>query len=425
MKTHGASPYIACHDCDAVFTAPDLREGEKVVCPQCGANLFKRRRNPLQRATALVAASAILFVLANLFPFLTLRSDYRESFMVLSQSVSGLENADYPSLASAVGVFIIAAPVLTIGGLLYLLLPLLWGRRLPGALRLCWLVNEARQWNMLEVYLVGVLVSLLKLGSLATLTLGLSFWAYVALILCLTAALASIDQRELWTRLHTIGDQAPVTGVAIAVGQSTQAYPTAAENGLAQCHVCALVEPVANGECARCGASLHLRKENSIQRTWALTLAAVLLYLPANLLPVLRVQSSVKGDQQSTILSGVIQFWQEGDYPVAAIIFTASIMIPVLKMLSIAWLCLAAADGRSPAPSTRLYRITEFIGRWSMVDVFVVAILVGVVQLGSVMQIEPGPGVLAFAGVVILTMLAAVCFDPRLIWDAARRRASS
>jgi paraquat-inducible protein A len=424
MKTHGASPYIACHDCDAVFTAPDLEEGEKVLCPRCGANLFTRRRNPLQRATALVGASAILFVLANLFPFLTLRSDYRESFMLLSQSVSGLEQADYPSLASAVGVFIIAAPVLTIGGLLYLLLPLLWDRRLPGALMLCRIVNEARQWNMLEVYLVGVLVSLLKLGSLATLTLGLSFWAYVGLILCLTAALASIDQRELWMRLHAFGNPAPVAGLLTGVGQNSREFPTAAENGLAQCHVCALVEPVANRHCSRCGESLHLRKENSLQRTWALTVAAVLLYLPANLLPVLKVQSSVKGDQQSTILSGVIQFWQEGDYPVATIIFTASIMIPVLKVLSITWLCVAAANGRSPVGSTRLYRVTEFIGRWSMVDVFVVAILVGVVQLGSVMQIEPGPGVLAFAGVVILTMLAAVCFDPRLIWDAAKRRAS-
>ncbi len=193
-------------------------------------------------------------------------------------------------------------------------------------------------------------------------------------------------------------------------------------SGLAQCHSCGLVEPVALGRCRRCDASLHLRKPNSLQRTWAFTIAAVLLYFPANLLPVLQVLSAVKGDQKSTIISGVIQFWQEGDYPVALIIFTASVMIPMLKILAIVWLCLATSHGRHPVGTTRLYRVTEFIGRWSMVDVFVVAILVGVVQLGSVMSIHPGAGAVAFAGVVILTMLAAMSFDPRLIWDAAARK---
>lgn len=199
---------------------------------------------------------------------------------------------------------------------------------------------------------------------------------------------------------------------------------TAAGQGLALCHSCGRVEPVQLANCARCGASLHLRKRDSLQYTWALTIAATLLYFPANMLPVLEVLSAVKGDQKSTIITGVIQFWQDGDYPVAIIIFTASIMIPVLKIMAIVWLCLAARHGRRPVSTTKLYRITEFIGRWSMVDVFVVAILVGVVQLGAVMSIHPGAGAVAFAGVVILTMLAATSFDPRLIWDAAARKGS-
>jgi paraquat-inducible protein A len=156
-----------------------------------------------------------------------------------------------------------------------------------------------------------------------------------------------------------------------------------------------------------------------LERTVAFTLGAGLLYFPANLLPVLRIESSIKGEQVNTILSGVIQFWHDGDYPVALIIFTASVVIPLIKVLAIIALCFAVRSGRSPASMTRLYRMTEFIGRWSMVDVFVVAILVGVVQLGSVLRIEPGGGAFAFAGVVVLTMLAAHSFDPRLIWDAA------
>jgi paraquat-inducible protein A len=194
---------------------------------------------------------------------------------------------------------------------------------------------------------------------------------------------------------------------------------SAAARGLARCHSCGRVEPVATEHCPRCHAPLHLRKPESLQRTIALTIGALILYLPANFLPVLHVESTLKGAQQNTILGGVVQFWQNGDYLVALIIFIASVMIPILKVLAIAALCWGARSGRVPRAMTRLYRVTDYIGRWSMVDVFVVAILVGVVQLGGVMTINAGEGALAFAGVVVLTMLAAHAFDPRLIWDAA------
>ena len=197
---------------------------------------------------------------------------------------------------------------------------------------------------------------------------------------------------------------------------------SAAAQGLAKCHVCGLASPVEEARCGRCRSSLHLRQRESLQRTWAFTIASVLLYFPANLLPILRVESFA-GAQSSTIMSGVIQFWQEEDYPVAIIIFVASVMIPILKIIAIVWLCLAARIGRRPRGMTRLYRVTEFVGRWSMVDVFVVAILVGVVQLGTTISIHPGPGAVSFAAVVVLTMCAAMSFDPRLLWDAAAARA--
>jgi paraquat-inducible protein A len=195
---------------------------------------------------------------------------------------------------------------------------------------------------------------------------------------------------------------------------------SAAREGFALCHACGLVAPVDHHRCPRCTARLHLRNRESLQRTIALTLGALILYFPANLLPILRVESFL-GTQENTIVGGVIEFWREGDYPVAIIIFVASVVIPVLKLLSIGVLCYAAASGRWPSPMTRLYRVTEFIGRWSMVDVFVVAILVGLVQLGSTISIHPGAAAVSFAAVVILTMLAANTFDPRLIWDAAAR----
>lgn len=193
---------LACHDCDALFSSPVMKERERVICPRCGANLFVNRPDSLQRASAYVLASAILFFAANIFPFLTLKQEYRSNQMVLVQSVTGLVQQGYSYLAVAVAVFTLIAPTLLILGLLYLLLPLMRHRRLPGAIALCRVISSARRWQMLDVYLLGVLVSLLKLGKLATLTLGTSFWAFAALIVCLSLSLAAIDLRELWARLE-------------------------------------------------------------------------------------------------------------------------------------------------------------------------------------------------------------------------------
>ncbi len=198
-------------------------------------------------------------------------------------------------------------------------------------------------------------------------------------------------------------------------------YPagSAAASGLAACHGCGKIQPVASEFCSRCDAALHLRKPHSVQRTWALTLAAALLYLPANLLPMMR-SDGIGGGVDKTIIGGVILFWQHHAYPIAIVIFVASVIIPIVKLAAMVVLCLNTQVCRRPRAMTRLYRMTELVGRWSMVDVFVVAVLVAVVQLGNLMSIDPGPAAVAFAGVVILTMLAAMSFDPRLLWDAAR-----
>jgi len=147
-------------------------------------------------------------------------------------------------------------------------------------------------------------------------------------------------------------------------------------------------------------------------------LAAAALYIPANILPIMTVVEL--GDvTENTIVGGMMSFWKSGAYPIAIVIFTASILIPLLKMVSLTWLCLAASGKLHPSPGMlgKLYWFTELLGRWSMVDIFVVGILVALVQLGNYMTITPGPGALAFAGVVVITMFAAMSFDPRLLWD--------
>lgn len=202
-------------------------------------------------------------------------------------------------------------------------------------------------------------------------------------------------------------------------------FPRGSNQGLAGCHVCEKVAPVSMVHCPRCGSHLHLRKRHSLSRTMALVIAAAAMYLPANLLPIMSIRE-LGVLTESTIIEGLMQFWAAGSYPIALVIFSASILIPVLKIFSLLWLC-AAAKGIVPHSSKvlgKVYWITELLGRWSMVDIFVVAILVTMVQLGNYMSVTPGPGALAFAGVVILTMFAAMSFDPKLLWDQLEREAS-
>jgi paraquat-inducible protein A len=195
-------------------------------------------------------------------------------------------------------------------------------------------------------------------------------------------------------------------------------FPKAADRGLAGCHTCGRVSPVALGRCPRCGSRLHLRKPASIEGTIALMAAAAALYIPSHLLPIMTVME-LGAVTHNTIIGGMLTFWRSGAYPIAIVIFTASILIPFLKIAALSWLC-AAATGKvhpSPAALGRIYWFTELLGRWSMIDIFVVGIMVSVVQLGNYMTVTPGPGALAFAGVVVLTMFAAMRFEPRLLWD--------
>jgi len=197
---------------------------------------------------------------------------------------------------------------------------------------------------------------------------------------------------------------------------------TAAQLGMRSCRACRQVSRAANGahdlRCPRCGAALHLRRPDSVSRSWAFLIAAMILYIPANMLPMMKT-SSLFGSQSDTIMSGVVYFWTSGSWYLALIIFFASIVVPMLKMIALAVL-LVSVQRRSrwqQEQRARLYRLVETVGRWSMLDIYVVAVIVALVQLKALATIQPGPGAAAFGAVVVLTMFAAMAFDPRLIWD--------
>ena len=202
----------------------------------------------------------------------------------------------------------------------------------------------------------------------------------------------------------------------------TRQRVSAASQGLIACHTCGLLsrQPARGGTllCPRCGSHLHVRKPGGTGRSWALLIAAYLLFIPANVLPIMAT-GSLFGSQRDTILTGVVYLWTTGAWSLAALVFFASIIVPLGKLLILTYLLIAVErqSVRRRRLRARLYRLLEFIGRWSMLDIYVVTLLSALVQLQSLANITPMPGAMAFGGVVVLTMLAAMAFDPRLIWD--------
>ena len=196
---------------------------------------------------------------------------------------------------------------------------------------------------------------------------------------------------------------------------------SAKAHGVAGCHTCGQavhMRKQAQVECPRCGAEVHYRKHDSINRSWAFLIAAFIMYIPANTEPMMQT-TSLGNTSSDTILEGVIYFLSHGEWPLALVIFAASVMLPLLKIIAIAYILILTqrASGKHKIERTQLYRLAETLGKWSMLDIFVVGLMAGLVQLGSLTTIAPGPACIAFAGVVILTMFAEMSLDPKLIWD--------
>jgi paraquat-inducible protein A len=399
---------IACHDCGLLHHLRGLPANGKASCTRCGAVLCRRKPDSIEHALTLTLAALILFVVANSFPFLTFKLEGRATTSTLITGVVQLYRDGMWPLAALVFGATILVPLAKLLATVYVLLPLRLGHPLPGLAPALRAIEVMQPWAMMEVFLLGVIVAYVKLSELATLELGVALFAFVALILTMIAADVALNPREVW---ELLGRQASTT------------HLTNEDSGsLASCHACDQVcrlTPGRHAHCPRCGAVLHRRKPHSLARTWALIIAACILYIPANVLPVMTVTSFGKGEPD-TILSGVKTLIAAGMWPVAILVFFASITVPVLKIVAMVFLLISVQRGSAwrRRDRTVLYRVVEGVGRWSMVDIFMISILVALVNLGAIASILPGPGAIAFAAVVILTMIAAMTFDPRLIWDA-------
>jgi paraquat-inducible protein A len=388
-----------------------LPEGGAARCSRCGAQLYRQRRDSIEHSLLLTLAALILFVIANSFPFLTFELEGNADTSTLLSGVASLYAQGMWPLALLVLLTATLVPLVWLLSMAYVLMPL-WLGRLPWRVAHVFRIAELlRPWAMMEVYLLGVIVAYVKLSDLARLELGIALFAFVGLIVLVIAAEAALEPHEIWQRL---GPQASARLLGRLRGRP-----------LVSCHDCdqlVLMVPLparAAAHCPRCGAGIHRRKPNSIARTWALVVSAAILYVPANLLPVMTIIHFGRGEP-NTILSGVKELIQAGMWPVALLVFFASITVPVLKLIGLVFMLITVQRRSRWRLCDRgvIYRVIEQVGRWSMVDIFMISILVALVNLGTLATIEPGVGAICFAAVVIITMTASMSFDPRLIWDA-------
>jgi paraquat-inducible protein A len=401
-----------CPGCGLFQTVPALAPGTSAHCPRCPTIL---RRVSSHRAEHLIALAIAALTLLIVMCSTQLMSVEKAGIAHVAGLFSGPEELVHRNMAelAAVVIFVtVVAPFARLLGTVYVLIRARERRPPRHVRRIFALAEQMRPWSMIDVFVFGVFVAYTKLGDLVTIGILNGLYALLLLTFVLVWMDSALDREAVWETLDRHEDPEPP--------RSGQAHPVG-------CHTCGLVNfPEGHDErCPRCGSRLHVRKPESIARTWALIIAAAILYIPANYFPVLTVMQLGAG-MPSTIIGGVEELLRSRMYPLAALVFFASIAVPVLKLFGLGFMLVAAQTGlvRGLRDRTMLYHVVRFIGRWSMIDIFMESLLGALVIFGSVITIEPGIGALAFCGVVILTMFAAETFDPRVMWDAAALRAA-
>ena len=394
--------FVECRNCGLLQLQPPVERRDIVYCSRCKTQLEHRAGKSLDATLACSAAIILLLIPAWTAPFLTASAlgASRTSFLPMSISVVWRDGS--PLLALIVCLFVLTFPLLRFGALTTVLLALRLGRRpmwLTPAFRIC---NALQVWAMLDVFLLGLMVAYIRLRTSLFVSLGAGAVCFILAGLLSLVARATLDKAQVW-RL-------------IGPDRNSILAPTM------MCPVCELVIARSGKPqmCPRCQAIVTARKKNPYSRSIALLLAAGLMYLPANIYPIATIPIDITPTSY-TVLGGVVDLVKSHLIGLAALVFTASFTIPLLKMLGLAW-CASSAmcnSCRFLVGKTRVFRIVEEIGRWSMVDPLTIACFVPVLQFNALIDGHAEPAVVPFAAVVILTTLAVQLFDPRKMWDAA------
>jgi paraquat-inducible protein A len=381
---------------------PVLGRKQTAMCRRCDSTLAGPATGRVESPLAMAGGALLLLLAAIAWPLMTVSSLGAARQSWLHTCVSALWDQGFFSLASLVATFTVALPCVYLLMLIWVLLALRFDFGGPLGSLFRW-VQHLRPWMMIEVYLVGCFVAYSRIKVVATIEIGVGGWCLLGASLLFLLTLTQLDARTVWESL-------PVDA-AIGKGNETIA-----------CTVCDLIvtDAADGGHCPRCAATLHVRKPDAIRRTTALVITGFLLYVPANVIPVLTTVRLGRSDE-NTILSGVLELVHNDLWPLAIIVFSASIILPLLKLCGLSWMLIAThlRSRRLLVGRTRFYRMIDLVGRWSNIDVFAVSVLIAALRFGALTEVHAGTGLVAFAAVVIITMVATSVFDTRLMWDAA------
>ena len=394
---------LDCHGCGLAQTVPRLRPGQSAYCVRCRHPLARVSRFPFSLPPALGLASLILIALVYTQLFMQVEMPGMFVRLTLPEMVRVLLAQDFGVLAEVMLALTFGIPLLFCLTCLYVYCGLLWRRQLPAMLWVTRVLVRLRYWMMVDVFFISTLVAEVKLGTVAVTEYGPAFWLMFALSVLLLRMAQSIPEHWVYFQIQQLRGREPAKLLRTA--------------NTVNCSKCLFHQPAARSRCSVCGSALYRRRPESMSTSLAFLLTALILYLPANLMPIM-ISSNLFVTEINTILDGIAYMWRQGDRLVAVIIFSASVAVPVLKILALMVL-LYSAKVRPLLAHTHLallYRITESIGRWSMIDIFVIIILMSTFRT-HVARVVPGPAAIYFCLVVILTMLAAIYFDPRLLWD--------
>ncbi|MFL5284805.1 MAG: paraquat-inducible protein A [Rhodopila sp.] len=413
-----------CPGCGLFQTVPALAAEMHAECERCGTVLRRTRREPTSHSLALTLAALVLFVILWTTMLMKVSSSgiVHESDL-LAGPVELVRRGLWP-VGLVVAFTTALAPLSKFLAMAYVLLGLRMARPPPNIRGAFLFARKMSVWAMLDVLLLGVFVAYTKLGDLVHIEVGPAVYALALLSVITLWADTALDPDAVWEAIERRGlTHRPTPDPDLALELQHRAVG---------CEGCGLVSVPdrhpgeSHSHCPRCGSGLHARKPASITRTWAFLIAGAIFYIPANYYPVLTVVQLGAGEP-STIIGGVEELIAAQMYPLAILVLTASVLVPVLKLAGLIMLLmavLASSSGRHSTiglrQRTSIYFIVAWIGRWSMVDIFMESLLGALVQFGGLVTIDPGIGALAFCAVVILTMLSAEAFDPRLMWDAAQ-----
>ena len=402
-----AMSLVACLDCGTRQEVPAPQPHTIVPCVRCRNTLERTHGRSISGALACSMATLLLLVPGNLMTFLSTRALGISRHSVVASAATAMLKDGWPFLALAVLLFAVVFPILRFGLLTAVLVAVERQRRPPWLGRAFRWANDLATWSMADVYLLGLAVAYFRLAAAINVSLGPGAVCYILAGTLSLFVRATIDKPEVWRRIAP-DRECPPDQPTVACFHCEQVHAAECEG-----------QP-----CSRCAYTLRQRKLFSIPRTVALTFAAMLLYIPANAYPIATLPINYH-PLKYTVLQGVIDLVDAGLLGLAALVFTASFAIPILKLVGLGW-CVQSVLRRSNTrlvAKTRVYRVVEEVGRWSMVDPFVIGCFVPVMHYNSLIYGRAEPAAVPFTAVVVLTIVSAKTFDPRLMWDAARGRA--